>query len=228
MSEQQRAPMPVYVGAPTPDKPTTLEMGRSAAVHIPPPAMGGERAALERIADHLLNEEICAHPSGDPGLNPMHVAQIMVDGFPAFRTWFVNRFAEYSRVDPYVCGTVDAEGFARHCWMRAKMRLINWCIACNPEFAHLMTPRMIIRIFEEHFVRGQKLRPMNEMRFTFDTPESERFRMEGSAAWKSSGEVRSGTMHEIIEDMDISESERNEQHNMLDQRSANVEKALNG
>ena len=209
-----------------PDKQTTLVQGRSAALRIPPPMMGDEKVALERMANWILENEVCVHPSGDPGLQQYWMALQSVDGYAKFRRKFVKRMKDYARVDPHVSGTVDPVGLARHVWIRMHLRLAAWCDRVAPG-VHL-TPRRIIKVFEEHFVKEAARTPMEEQRFTFETPRSETYRAEGTGAWLSSGEKRSGTMHDLIEDMDVSESEKTMKHNQFAARSRNVEKVLDG
>ena len=211
-------------GALPPDKQTTLVQGRSAALSIPPPAIGGEKEALERMAAWMLDNEVCRHPSGQAPLDPYWMALQSVDGYPAFRRKFMKRMQDYARVDPHVSGTIDPVGFARHVWRRMHLRLAAWCDRVNP--GRYMTPRDVVQVYEEHFLEGQKRKPLAEQRFTFETPRMGFYAAAGFAGWQSSGEVRSGTMRDVIQDMDISESEKTEKHNQLTERSKNVEKIL--
>ena len=219
-----RTPMPALVGVKAHDKPTTLVQGRSAAVHIPPPVVGDEKASLERLASWMLSQEVCRHPSGDAGLSQYWMALQALDGFPSFRVKFVNRMAQYARVDPHVSGSVDLDGFARHCWHRMLVRLSAWCDRVAPGV--YMDPALIVEVFERYFVKDAKATPMEEQRFTFETPRSDTYRADGHRGWLSSGEKRSGTMHDLIQDLDISETEKTFKHNQFKQRSENVEKVL--
>lgn len=203
------------------DKPTTLVQGRSAAVHIPPPTVGGEEAAMRRLMLFLTNE-FARHPSGDARLDPYQMARTILGGYPEFRRACVRRMQELARWDPWVTGRINAPRFAKPVWFALKIRLANWCHRVNPGIK--MTPRMVAEVYEAHFVEKTGKKSMREERWKITTPSVERHGADGwGPGWKSSGEVREGNYHEIMQDLDVDEAAKTEMHNEYDAVAEDVD-----
>ena len=198
-------------------KATTLVQGRSAAVHIPPPPIGGEAAAMRRLL-RFLTDCRWVHPGGDGRLNPYWAARQLARGWDDFRAEFVRDMQTLARVDPMVAGRVDAAAFARPCWLALDMRLRGWFREVAP-FGAAYSPRLVCEVYEKHFVDDRKGPvPMGRETFRITTEDSARW-----GGWRSSGDVREGTFHEVMADLDVPESRLNEIHNEFDETAKVVD-----
>ena len=191
---------------PEPEKATTRVVGGSPVLMIPPPAPADEGAARKRM-ENALTEARWAHPSGVPELNPYHGAHVLLAGWDAFRRVIHRDVAEMARVDPWITGRVDPTMTARVVWQRLKLRLWRWCaeVCERPRWG----PREVVWLFENHYV-GRPGRPRLR-------DEKWRITEDGRGAgiwdgWSSSGLVREGTYHELIEEMNATPEAKNAEH----------------
>ena len=203
----------------TPDKQTRLVQGRSAAVHIPPPALGNEAAAMRRLLKFLTD---CRwiHPGGDGRLNPYWAAQQLSKGWPAFRREFVRDLQGLAQVDPMVAGRVNASAFAEPCWHALKFRLKRWFVEVAPPGVKF-SPRLVCEVYEKHFVdRSRPKVSMKKETWQVETPSAHR-----DGGWRSGATVREGTFHEVYSDLDVSESEKTRMFNEYDAVADEVDAA---
>ena len=177
-----------------------------------------ESAAFGRIFDALLHFRL-SHPA-DPALDVLHAAYQVSEGEAEFRRKARRDWGVAARFDPGVCGRSDGDRVATMLWFAVRAWLSEWC----SEIGLLNTGRAVmdgdargvIAFFERYYV-PPKPKPGIEDEIITVTEHGHRAGIKD--AFRSSGKVRTGTVREIIEDLE-DPAQREREHRLVDALAA--------
>lgn len=201
---------------PSPGSPFGAE-NRAPAVRSSAETLERARArACHQILTMMMECRWCdpRHPS----LNPYRAARLLHEGWSAFRRDVFNDLQLVKEENYGLWSEINPDTTSRLIWDLLRQRVDDWSLQV---VGHVMTPRKVIETFEKHWVPPEP-RP--------DPAKTVwKFEEEGAGAgiwdgWESSGMVREGTIHEVIEDV-RDPVERQKQHNQADEDIASIRKA---
>lgn len=142
-------------------------------------------------------------------------------GWSDFRRDFVRTFESVARPHPLIHGRIDASSFARLAWACAQDMMLAYARARGVPLwvqADKTLAHKVIRNWEWEHRPPEVLPAPDEVSVKIES-------MDGSAVsgdeFTSSGSVREGTLHEIVEDV-ADEKQRNTLHRQVDEMAAGV------
>ena len=133
----------------------------------------------------------------DPELSPLKGAMVLSAGWQEFRADCIRDLQCLERTCPGLFGREDWTPVVRAVWRKLKRRLRAWTItACGRP----RTPREVIRLFDLYYRRPEPV-TLETTKWTL-TDSDALTGVDGTRrGWKTSGVERTGTLPELLQDM---------------------------
>ena len=187
----------------------------SPEVRIAPMNRRDEAHALGVLYDTLL--AVRWHSQVHPSLNPYHAVMVLLKGQRVFEAEYIADLDAVCRIDPSIAGRVDGRGLAR----RARRELVQMVARWSERRLGRVRPlREIADIFERLWQPPPVVPKLKDAVFELEEYGPGAGHID---AFRSSGMVRKGTLHELAEDLAHPEARRIE-HEMIDREIEAEEK----